>query len=268
MKKTLVITCACLFSLSLFSQNLSVPTNWGIQKFSVSFGTEMDLIRNLDQSYMASTGRNIDQSAFSNAEFAPEDLYGGACENPHVRIMATLGVPGWKNMELNVGASLMFDRYDAVYYHNYNYNSEYGDEYLSYNSFHDEIALEASLLKRMNFLRVFNFYAGGGTNLGYSFGGEMTINGTTRQLADENLNRGSGDIVSGNYESGYVYETFVQRDGINQRLFGQLGFGIIFFRRLELALDYRAGIGYRAIFGAPVKMTELQSAGLSLKWIL
>ena len=66
----------------------------------------------------------------------------------------------------------------------------------------------------------------------------------------------------------YSYESYDQRDGISQRLFAHAGAGIRFFKRVELGFEYRYGIGYRAIFGAPVAMTNLHSEALTARWLL
>ena len=272
MKRLLTVClCACL-STGLFSQNFSIPSIWKIKKFNVSFGFDTDMIKNLEYEYMLKTGVGVDESKYAGLDFAPEDMYGGVCENPNIRLGVTMGVPGLRNVDLNLGAMAVFNRYDGVYYNTTNsfedyLNSDYN--YLSITSMNDEIALEASIDKSVNFLRFFNLYGGLGTNIGYSYRGELQINGNIDERSvDPNLARENSDIVMGNTFHDYEYETFDLKDGLHQRVFGHLGVSGVILKRLEIGLDYRHGVGYRKVFDGPTKTTRLNSIGLSFNWLL
>ncbi len=270
MKNVLLVAVATLLSCSLFSQNLPVPTKWKIKKLGVSFGTDLDMIRGIDFDYMMQTAKGVDQSRFNNVVFQ-EDMVAGVCENPNIRLMAALEVPGLKNVELNFALNGVFNRYDGVFYHadEVQYainNNEF--EYVSVNTMTTELGLESSITRRFSVLNFLNFYVGVGTNLGYTFSGDMTINGNQWKTLQQNLNRPNTDIVSGNTYSDYVFESYDAKDAFHQRAFTHLGFGILLFKRLELGIDSRCGIGYRAVIDAPTKKTNLNSIALSARWVL
>ena len=265
MKKLLLLSVTIFICTSTFAQNSGVPSKFKVRSFGISFGSEMDMLDGLDHNYLMSTAKNSQQSVFnpSGGNAGSFDYYGAVCENPYVRFTVGLDVPGVKNGELNLSAVGVFNRLDGTTYT----NSQ--NEYISYNSFSNEIAAEATLDKRFTLCRSVNFYLGAGTNIGYIYGGELTIEGNTNvENVDEAMNRSFSDIVAGKISSENTYEFYEQKDGLNQRLFAHFGFGLLVLKRIELGLDVRCGIGYRAIGGAETKTTSLNSSGLSLKWIL
>lgn len=270
MKHIYLACCLGILTLSLTAQNEAAPTKWKIKKYTLFMGVDQDMVNNLDQSYLASTAKDGSLSALEGREFDTQDFYGGVCENPHFRAMVTFDAPGWRNVEVNAGMSLALNRVDGVYYRNIDNKYGYYGDYLSYDMMSNEVAIEVSMVKRLNVLNFLNFYGGVGTNLGYQFGGGMHVSGYTSesQAVDDNLERPLGEILAGDMEREYMYEYHETRNGFNNRLFAQIGMGILFFNRLELAVEYRRGIGYRAIFGSDVRMTNLQSTGLAIRYVL
>ncbi len=270
MKNVLLVLLAILISSPSFSQQIILFNKWKVRSFSVTFGADEDRIKNLDYTYMLKTAKGVNESGFEDLNFAPEHLFSMACENPNIRLTASLDVPGLKNTELDFSVYGIVDRYDYVSYHTRNsdhdwLNDEY--EYLSFNSTQNELGLESTIKKRVN-LNFINLYGGLGTNLGYAFGGKMTIDGNAEQTASQNADRNLNDIVGGNYYQDYYYDEFKVRDGIQQRIYGQIGVGFIFFKRLELGIDYRRGFGYRAHFGAPVVEVDLHALSTTIRWHL
>ena len=55
---------------------------------------------------------------------------------------------------------------------------------------------------------------------------------------------------------------------LNQRIFGQIGLGIIIFKRVELGIDLKQGYGYRADFGSSIDGTHIVATNLNLRYIL
>lgn len=268
MKKYTYLILFTLFTLSLNAQDSEITSQWKLIKFGVSFGTEMDMIKNLDHGYMFQTAKDAEGSAFSDYNFQKEDFIGGVCENPNLRLLATLAVPKMKNVELTLALNMMFNKYDGVYYSNYNFNNDLPYEHLSFSSISDEIGLEAMLDKRMPFGKCFNFYFGGGFNVGYSFGGEMTIDGSSNRSTNKNMDREISDIVNGYYDYDTRLEYHEARDAFHNRLLMHLGISTRLFKRFEFGIDYRGGLGYRAIFGTQTKGTQLHASGATLRWII
>lgn len=270
MKNTLLLLFCLLYTFSLFAQDLVLFNKWKVRSFSIAFGSDQDRIKNLDYTYMLSTAKALHASPYKDLTFTKQNLYSMACENPNIRLSVSLDVPGTRNTELDLTLYGIYDRYDYVSYHTdaTHYpilNEDY--EYLSFNSMQSELGLESTIKKRVQ-LGFFNLYGGLGTNMGYSFSGQMTINGDFKQTANQNSSRTPNDIATGTYYKDYHYDELKTRDGFQQRIFGQIGLGWILFKRLELGVDYRYGYGYRAVFNAPTKTVNLQSAGLSIKWLL
>lgn len=276
MKSYLIAAIAVCITSSVFAQNLPIPLSWKIKKFSVSMGIDQDMIKGMDANYLMRTVKNPDQSNFSDLDFKAQTMYGGICENPHFRVQAVLEVPGMKNTELNLGVNAMINRIDGAYYSSYDYEEGYIDQaysYLSVETIGHELGLESSIVKRLpilNYKNTFgiNLYGGVGTNLGYSFGGKMSIDGLSEEAVKENLSRDNSDIIAGNTYSDFHYDRLDVKDSFNQRAFAQIGVGVLLFKRVELGIDYKRGIGYRATFDGPTKMTQLNSLGMSAKWVL
>lgn len=264
MNKLLLTICFILISISLIGQSGLV-----IKKIGISVGSDEDLIRDLDYSYMLSTAKGIEQSQYAGLNFAPQDLYGGVCENPNISVELTLGVPGLSFADLNVAATGMFNRYDGVYYDSRkSFDSFDSHEYLSINSYNSEFNLEVSLIKGIPILNFLNVYVGAGTNMGYSFGHNVQLDGIALQNIALDRSRSFGDMLTGDNYTDFNYSSFEMRDGISNRVFAQLGAGITFFKRVELGATYRKGIGTRAIFGAPFVTTQLNGFYLNLRYVL
>ncbi len=259
MKKLILLSTAVFLCFQFATAQIK------IKQVGVSMGVDEDMIKNLDYTYMLSTGKGIDQSRFANLSFAPETMYGGVCENPNFRAFATLGIPQLKSFDLNVAMLFNFNRYDGVYYYDHTNSS-----YMSIESMGKEIALETSIQKNTKFLRIFRATAGIGSNIGYGYGGNMSIYGTSVKTMDANMDRSYSEIFNGDTQVEYdnFHETFEVKDALHQRLFVQTGLAVIFLKRLELGLDYRYGKGYKLISGADIKTTTLNSMSLTAKWNL
>lgn len=272
MKNVLTVALATLLTCALSAQNLSTPTEWKLRKFGISFGSDLDMIQGLDYAYMMQTGKGNNASVYNNVSFADQNYYTAVCENPNIRITAALDVPGLKNTELNMALVGIFNRYDGVFY--YAEDAEIveqtgGFRYLSINSITNEMGLESSITKRLSLFNFFNLYGGIGTNLGYSFDGAMEISGHEyRQSVDQNVDRSIKEVTTGTIYSDAVYESYETNDAFHQRIFYQLGIGILFVKRVELGIDFRGGVGYRAVFGAETKKTKLESIALSARWVI
>lgn len=273
MKNVVTLLCVLLISTICFAQNNPIPSKWKVIKIGAAFGSDMDMVSGLDFNYLMQTAKGIDGSQYSDIEFRNDDYYLAICENPQLRLFATLEVPGMKNTELNVGLNGVFNRLDGVYYNNwegYNPNNQnYVHEYVSVTTMTNELSLETSFIRKLPFLKYVNFYGGIGTNLGFSFAGQLDVNGhLEKKSVDQNANRSLSDIAAGETYYDYIYETADVKDAFHQRLFLQAGLGFVVKKRLELGMDFRRGIGYRAIKGAPTKMINLHSVNVVAKWIL
>ncbi len=272
MKNVLTVALATLLACALSAQNSVKPTKWKLRSFGVSFGTDLDMIRGLDYAYLVQTGKGNSSNVYNNVSFENQQYYAAVCENPILRITAALDVPGLKNTELDFALNTVFNRFDGVYYHAENsqiVQENGGFQYLSVNTVTNEVGLESTITRRVSLFNFLNFYGGVGTNIGYSFDGEMQFSGHEyRQSVDQNVDRSIKDITTGTIYSDAIYGTYDAKDAFHQRLIYKLGFGILFCKRLELGINYRGGWGYRAVFGAPTKETRLESLAVSARWML
>ncbi|HFA47604.1 MAG TPA: hypothetical protein ENJ95_01145 [Bacteroidetes bacterium] len=259
------------FSFALFSTfqlSAQKPLRFlGLQvkHIGATAGVDEDMLHNMDGNYFLQTARG-NTSAFGDLGFGKQDMASMICENPHIRLEVALAPMGCKNTEIRLALLGIFNRIDALSY--YQGHSSEGARRFSVDAYSNEIALESSFLKTTGRLGPFRAYGGLGTNIGYSFAGSLAISywkaGRTIEVPGEASDDPIGYIVE---EPEQTYQHFDQRNGISQRIFAHLGLGIHCFKRMELAFEYRRGIGYRAVFSAPVKMTELQSSALALRWL-
>lgn len=256
--------------LLLLSGSLSAQSFFGglkLKKVAVSFGTDQDRLQNLNHEYLLNTLREDTEVNFSDIPFESEDLYSMTCENPNIRAEFAMHHPALRNTEIRFAGSAMIGRIDAVKYKTGNYGDD-NYQTLSFQSWTNEVAAEASFVKNGN-LGPLNFYGGAGTNLGYSFGGNVNVEGdyicvdSNGNVTDRRDIQEEGTVVHKNYS-----ENIDAKNGLHQRAFLMAGAGITFFKRVELGLEGRRGVGYRAIAGAGVQGTQLHSFGLTAKWVL
>jgi len=268
MKSRILLLFCIGISTLLSAQSTSVPTKFKLKKIGISFGVEEDMINGLDYNYLVATAKGNPSSELEGMDFTQDYFSGGVCENPHIRVTAALEVPGMRNTELNIALLGIFNRLDGSFYQS-NGRMENDFEYVGVSTMTNEIALESSLTKRLTISKFINLYGGAGLNLGYNFGGHLSANGMRQNTVDQNSNRPLGDIVNGQFPSdeNYFNEFYQLKDGISNRAFLQAGIGFVLFRRLEIGMDYRYGIGYRATFDAPTKRTNLNSVALSTRWV-
>lgn len=245
MKRTTTLTALLIFFASqMFSQ--APATSIGL-----TVGGDIEMPLNLDHKYLLNTAEdsdiNVDHLPFDEGELTRMD-----CDNGTSRFTFAFSPGGSSDAEFRVSLLSIDSRIDMV-----RYNLPEPDQYLEVSATNQEVALEGVYLKRDQVNRTFTFYYGVGMNMGYSHGGEVKVKGYLRdtQLTD-------------NPEVAQEIEyTFKQKDGINQRLFAQAGMGIRVFKSFELGLNFRKGIGYRASFDGPFKVTRLKrSIGMTLRY--
>ena len=271
MKKLLSICTFLLFSISIFSQGTLISPNWQIKRIGVSFVFDQDMLKGMYHTYFLSTIRGNTDYNYSNLNLTEEYIGSMACENPHIRLNMTLLPPAMKNTELNLALVGIFNRIDYVSYSTP--GARWGDpdyQSMTFDAITNEIDLEATMVKRLPIGRAINFYAGAGTNLGVSFGGNLSVHGNNITMENDNVIglRNDVDPSEDYFDMEYFSEYYDTKSAFSQRVFGQIGLGFTILRRFELNLDYRHGLGYRAIAGAPIKATELRSVGVGMRWVL
>lgn len=265
MKKVYVMALAMAICSTTFAQNfLGMP----LKKFGISTTTDQDRVNGLDAEYFTKLSRSGVSEDIANQNFPEEAITSMTCENPSIRIELTvLPFRASPNLHLNLGTSVMFNRIDATGYSFQEYGSLQNNmNDIKFNSISDEAALDASLLYNKKFAFV-NLYGGVGTNLGYTFNGDMQIEGQYLNSETEAADGRDGGSVS---TSEYVYfsEYHRMKNSLHQRAFLQAGVSVVFFKRLELGIEGRRGIGYRYNAGNAMKFTNLLSAGFTAKWNL
>jgi len=235
-----------------------------IKKVGISLGQDMDMVKNMDADFMIGTGKNTENSAFLNRNFPAQDLYGGFCENPHIRGFVTLGIPGEDRFNVEFDVNAIFNRWDGL-----SYWDEYsnGYDYLSINAESHEIDLGMTINRQLNITRWFNIYGGVGTNAGYAFGDELYIYGSGTNQVDANLERNTSDIWMEDPRMTDILETYEVSDAFTQRVFATTGVGVELFKRIELGLHFTRGIGYRKHFGSNATTVNLHSVAVRANWL-
>jgi len=267
MKKIFILALAFTFSFQLFGQKLTLSNKWKVKKWGITVGQDQDMLPNIGADYFLSTAKNLDEAKYEGLNVQPRDLYGMTCENPNLRIELTLLPPGMKNTELNVAIAGMFNRVDGAHYHSGDWNdADY--QHISFNSYTHEAALEATLRKRLNVLRIFNLYGGAGTNLGLSFAGNMWVNGQIPVDNNGNLGSLGSDSGANNMSMQDISDSYDMKNSLHQRVFLHGGLGILFFKRVELGIEGRYGIGYRYFGGDNINHSVLNSAALTLRYVM
>lgn len=278
MKLVFVFVTALLLSATSFAGNGILFKNLKLKRVGINLGAEKDLItgnimsHNYFNSLVDHQSLNADFERFVDTNFSK---YSGVCENPHIRINLAYELPK-ANRELNLSFIGVFNRIDGVYYDRQNNSNGY--EYLSYDMYSNEFALEASYVfkKELNLVQnIFglNLYGLVGTNLGYQFNNVVTVNGT-EEIRDRQFGAriNATEIVNNDEffieETDYFNNSYRASNAINQRAFAGVGFGLLFFNRVELGMNGRFGYGYRFHFSNDFTYTNLQSFDFTAKWVL
>ena len=128
--------------------------------------------------------------------------------------------------------------------------------------------METSLLKHTNPKKLLSLFLGIGQNVGYTYDGTISINYENSGTVIEKQGEGSDSpVVYERIGDIRIQEDYKLRNGVSQRLFLHTGIGIRFFKRIQLAYELRYGFGYRATFNTPLKMTQLKSSAVALRWL-
>ena len=245
-----------------------------IKKFGIATTNDQDRVNGLDAEYFSNLSKSELRSDISELDFSEKSIMSMTCENPAVRFDITvLPFRAKPNLQLNLGTSIMFNRVESTEYgwgsNNFDaFNNTNGSDFsrMSFSSYSHEAALEGSLLYHAK-LAFLHFYGGAGTNLGYTFAGNMYVDGSYNN--DESFE--ATGVDGGSLENNDIVEFreyHEMKNSLHQRVFLHGGVSVIFLKRLELGVEMRRGVGYRYNTGNPFKFTNLVSGGLSLRWNL
>jgi len=265
MKKIYLLALALAVCSSSFAQNF---LGMKIKKYGLASTVDQDRVNGLDATYFMGLAKTNVRDDLAGKELPKESITSMTCENPAFRFDITvLPFKASPNIHLNLGTSLMLNRIDATGYSFRNGN--YGDnqyEYIDFDSYSNEAALEATMLFSKKLLFV-NLYGGAGTNLGYTFLGHMYIEGSYLNNDTESTLGSDGASLT-NRDYTYFSERHDMKNSLHQRAYLHAGVSITFFKRLELGVEGRRGIGYRYNTGNPMKFTNLISGGFVARWNL
>jgi hypothetical protein len=268
MKRYLLLSTLFICSIQLSAQSFFNLNNWEIAKVNLHFGMDKDMLKDMHQDMFLDMAKEEILFNYSSLEFDNTDMYSMICENPNIRLEASLSSPVFKNTEWRIGLNAIINRIDAITYSNpRNY---YGDsDYLNFNNTSNEISIESAVLKSLSLGKRFSLQGGIGANVGYSYKNRLDIWGSAlnlsaNQVTYSNLGEVSETISSSNYE--YHNDSYSLRDGVSQRAYLIAGANFRVLKRVELGFDIRRGYGYRAIFGSPVATTKLHAFSLSAKY--
>lgn len=230
-------------------------------------GVEQDMLNSISHEYLLSTARGNPALALEDRTL---DFYTGTCENPHLRFDLVLSPYTMRNTEVHLSAIGIFNRVDGASY--YSYGEDPADyEYQSFYSYGHELGIETALVKAWH-LGPLRLYGGAGGNLGYSFGNEVNIyTSQTESVNDISIRSEGYTTAMDNLEEWRTTEVSEYHDGKNgfhERIFLKAGLGISFFKRIELGVDVRKGLGLRQFVGAPLKGSDYTSIALTAKYLL
>jgi len=274
MKKILLfslIICFCFTAQAQFESTTETVKianelkigKFKIKKFHVSFGEDNDMINNMSYEYFVNQIPADRDFPLRDRQFSDSDFNSGHCENPNLTIGLTLEHPALRNIQWRNSLSIMSDRSDGVSYYEPD-NSGTGD-YVNFFGGHSEYGIESAVLYKLQLLPAINLYGGLGTNMGVSSGDYICYDATYR--IPESLIEGAGSdagVVEG-YDTQFgCIDTNSQ---FNQRLFAEFGIGMTILKRVEIGVNFKNGIGYRAGNGA-LAGTQLNAFNISLAYVL
>jgi len=266
MKRLIITVFALALTSVLFAQNSKTKLfGMPLKRTGVSLGIEWDRVQNFSAvSFERMAGLpSLSDDLGLDADQA--DIYSGYCENPHLRLQAAWLTANPK-VELHTSLLVVANRYDGLTF--YGESLSRYDNYLTMNSWGNEIALDVALVRRLE-AGPFALHVGVGGNTGYSFLNTIDITGTLQ--AESSISSlkssGIGRLNSSDYGDFHIYDVEVG-DGITQRVYGQLGWSVTIAKRVEIGMEGRWGYGYRWHFdGSPIS-TNLRSLGGIARWVL
>lgn len=265
-----LILAFCLpLSAQKFGARLWGPeASWQVKSIDLGLGVEQDMVNKLSFDYLKQNLRNpSDLAQFEGKSFDEVHMYSMICENPHLRLGFTLESDVLRNTELRIAAVGIFNRIDAISYYNHDDYFQ-NSEYLNISSYTNEIAGEIALVKNAYLTRFFRVFGGAGTNLGFNMSNYLHVNASNTNVVNDWSLLETGQITGPIIEEEYYYSDSEVRSGIQQRVFAQAGFGVTLFRKLELGMETRLGVGYRYHFGGAASAARLQSFALTGRWML
>ena len=261
--RLLLMLGALLFTLNGTHAQLTEAPLFKIKKFGIHLGQDQDRIMGMDHlSLIKSVNRPLAME-LEDIDFDSQDAYSMICENPHIRLDLSVVPRFAPRSEMRFALVGMFNRIDAVYYQKYEPDGMHRT--LDYESRSNEIALETSLLRKFKLGNAVTFYLGGGTNLGYSFGNEVSVSGYNVRLREADTP--DDPVYYNDYD--YFYESHTAANAIHQRLFAEAGIGVTIAKRIELNLEYRYGLGYKwAPTVSQISATNFRSGGVAIRYCL
>jgi len=268
MSSLLPVIVLCLSVQSITAQDLNLPTkSWKITKVGLQSGQDVEMPRDMDHRYLLSMSKNSTTYDYSALDFNEQHVQSMACDNPNVRLTLAAAPTAWEKTEFQVSAVGIFDRLDMIHFVKDDPNDY---QNLQIDVISNEIALAVGGVHDVPITQCIRFFGGAGTNFGYSFGGRMDINGNVSVVENtvtfSQFREGPTDETEQTIPRQTISESQDISDGIHQRAYIQAGLGATFFKRLEVVLDWRGGIGYRNLFNSPSRGTTIESTNLGFFW--
>ena len=271
--KSLLLLCTCFALMSSIvaqSEVVAEPAGFKIKSIDFSFGSDSDFILGMDANYFTSQLATGQQARLEEFSFSTTDVISGVCENPSLNMGLTLTHPKLANLEWRNLFSYKPNRIDAVTLIN---NSEFAGDYVSIAARQTELVLESALLVALPAFDVFNVYVGVGSNIGFSVANSTCVT-TNLDLATDDISFSSvsaleEQMAAGEpvFQDGY-HDCFSTGTQLNQRIFFQLGVGALLTDRVEVGMDTKYGLGYRADFGNSLTATNIVSTNMYVRYML
>jgi|GEM_PF-1890898 len=256
----LLVFCCCALAVGTLSAQRLHLGGFKLKKVGASIGQDQDMLGDMSASYFLSTARPGDlRNDYSQLDLLPTDTYSMICENPHLRLNATWEHDRVTNLEFGTNLLLITGRIDAM-----EFRSDQTRNYLYIDQYSNEIAFEPTLGWRMG-KGPFHLTAIVGGNVGYHWG-NMYINGRADICDDKTVKfRNAGEAVC---ENRRINDATDITSGISTRVFAEAKASFQLFRRVELGVHLRRGLGVRMADGAATQSTSLHSGGASVAWVL
>ncbi|MEL6699261.1 MAG: hypothetical protein AAFP89_23655 [Bacteroidota bacterium] len=275
MRKIGFVLILSMLGLGLQAQGLF--KTWNVKSVGVSFGVEQDRVNGFSGETLLRMVGQEDLLETKNINLENASKYSGVCENPHFHLQAIVAPGKWQNTEIHTSIMGIFGRVDAITYYSDNEFPNSWDNYMTLNTWSNEVGASLALIQRKRFGPA-SLYGGVGTNLGFSFANDLsiftseTVTATDLSFASTSFNsfpEGEEFEYEQSYEElSFVNDYFPLSGGISQRVYLQAGASLTFFKRVELGVEGRYGKGYRKHFEGDWISTTNNAWGLFARWNL
>jgi hypothetical protein len=252
MKKIYLLNVLLFCVLTLSAQHL-LPSERPMKKsviknISIALGNEMDMIYGLSQEQLVSMIKGTPRFEYETLEFSDKDLESMICENPTLSISMGIQPRSFKNGYFEVSARAIWDRVDFVSYHKQvTHQGRPFASHIDFNSRSNEANVGLAYIHHLKALNTFGLKFGAGSNIGYSFGNQMTVSGSNVKIQGQEIDNSGNPIEPVMYDQ--FHDSYSMKNSLYNRVYVEGGLDITILNKVTLGAVYRFGYGVRTTFG-------------------